>query len=65
MSDEVVLRLVGKLVSRATTLMFYTFPDSDRRIMKNAEQANQRTSQDIPSGMDVAPEGMEVLPLPG
>ena len=65
MSDENVLRLVGKLVSRATTLMFCTFPDSDRNIMKNAEQANQRTSQSIPDGMEVAPEGMEELRRPG
>ena len=65
MSDEDVLILVGKLVSRATTLMFCPFPDSDRNIMKNAEQANRRTSQSIPDGIEVAPEGMEELHLPG
>ena len=59
MSDEAVLRLVGKLVSRATTLMFCTFPDSDRNIIKNAEQANRRTSQEIPSGRVVVPDEMK------
>ena len=69
MSDKAVLRLVGKLVSRATTLMFCTFPDSDRNIMKNAEQANRRTSQSIPDGMvytlddfDFPPSGTEGPP---
>ena len=62
MSDEAVLRLVGKLVSRATTLVFCTFPDSDRNIMKKAEQAEQRCRKRAPSGMDVAPDGMEVAP---
>ena len=62
MSDKDVLMLVGKLVSRATTLMFCTFPDSDRNIMKNAEQANRRTSQSIPDGMGAAPDDFDVPP---
>ena len=37
MSDEDVLILVGKLVSRATTLLFYTFQDLECNSMKNAE----------------------------
>ena len=62
MSDKDVLRIVGKLVSRATTSMFRTFPDSDRNIIKNTEQAERRRSKQSPSGMDVAPDGMEVAP---
>ena len=62
MSNEDVLRLVGKLVSRATTLMFCTFPDSDRNITKNAEQAEQRRRKQAPSGVKLAPDGMKVAP---
>ena len=62
MSNEAVLRLVGMLVSRATTFMFCTFPDSDRNIMKNAEQAERRRRKRDPSGMDVALNGMQVAP---
>ena len=70
MSDEAVLRLAGKLVSRATTLMFCTFPDSDRNIMKNAEQKNQSKYTGrggfcpgqfqlfAPSGIECAPSGI-------
>ena len=62
MSDQDVLILVGKLVSRATTLMFCTFPDSDRNITKNAEQAERRRRKRAPSGVGVAPDGMKVTP---
>ena len=62
MPDEDVLILVGKLVSRATTLMFCTFPDSDRNIMKNAEQAERRRRKRALSGIVVAPDGMEGTP---
>ena len=55
--DGGVLRLVGKLVSRATTLVFYTFPDSGCNTMKNAEQADRRTSQRMPDGMGLTPDG--------
>ena len=62
MSDEDVLGLVGKLVSRATTLMFCTFPNSDRNIMKNAEQAERRHRKRIPDGMDVPPDDFDFPP---
>ena len=55
MSDEDVLRLVGKLVSRATTLMFCTFPDSDCNTVKNAEQEEQRRMKRAPDGATLAP----------
>ena len=42
MSDGDVLILVGKLVSRATTLMFYTFQDSDCNSTQNEEQGASR-----------------------
>ena len=61
MSDEDVLILVGKLVSRVTTLLFYTFRDSDCNTMKNAEQADRRTSEVTPDGMDVTPDGILIL----
>ena len=62
MSDKDVLILVGKLVSRATTLLFYTFRDSDCNSMKKAEQADRRRRKSIPDGIDVVPDGMEAIP---
>ena len=60
-SDEGVLRLVGKLVSRATTLLFYTFRDSNCNTMRNAEQAERRTSQAMPDGRGSVPDGKTTL----
>ena len=49
MSDRGVLWLVGKLTSRATTLMFCIFPDSDCNYPKNAKQgAGERDSASSP-----------------
>ena len=42
MSDEDILILVGKLISRATTLLFYTFRDSECNNMQNEEQGASR-----------------------
>ena len=61
MSDGGVLRLVGKLVSRATTLLFYAFRDSDCNTMKNVEQAERTTRKGMPDGRGIIPDGKTTL----
>ena len=61
MSDEAVLRLVGKLVSRATTLMFSTFRDSDCNSMQNEETRSQ--SKEASGAPAPIPTGGEQCPV--
>ena len=62
MSDEDIRILVAKLVSRATTFLFYTFPDLGCNTMKNTEQAEQRTREARPAGMGARPDGRRGRP---
>ena len=61
MTDDDTLILVGNLVSRATTLMFYTFRDSDCNTVKNAEQAERRTSQEMSDDTRTLTDGKTTL----